>query len=165
MSFPAIVVLLLAVAPRVSIMEIQGASLVSPFLADSVSTTGIVTRLARDGFYVQDAIGDGDDATSDALFVRSAATVFVGDEVHGDHAACCHARARWRCVARGCVRGARGTLPFRHRCRCVLGESRGDALVCPLAACGARDVCRAGVLGGAGRCRALRAGRTCSAAR
>src|SRR5258705_12235122 len=81
MSFPAIVVLLLAVAPRVSIMEIQGASLVSPFLADSVSTTGIVTRLARDGFYVQDAIGDGDDATSDALFVRSAATVFVGDEV------------------------------------------------------------------------------------
>ena len=81
MFFSALVSLVLVVAPRVSIMEIQGASLVSPFVADSVSTTGIVTRLARDGFYVQDAVGDGDDATSDAVFVRSAATVFVGDEV------------------------------------------------------------------------------------
>jgi predicted extracellular nuclease len=41
----------------------------------------VVTRLARDGFYVQDALGDGNDATSDAVFVRSAANVFVGDEV------------------------------------------------------------------------------------
>jgi uncharacterized protein len=80
MFFSALLSLALVVAPRVSIMEIQGASLVSPLVADSVSTTGIVTRLLRDGFYVQDSVGDGDDATSDALFVRSTATVFVGDE-------------------------------------------------------------------------------------
>jgi len=73
--------LLAAAAPLVSIMEIQGAALVSPLVADSVITTGIVTAIARDGFYAQDAAGDHDDATSDAVFVRSNATVFLGDEV------------------------------------------------------------------------------------
>src|SRR5712675_2385155 len=81
MCFSALLSLVLVAAPRVSIMEIQGSSLSSPLVADSVSVTGVVTRLTRDGFYVQDALGDGDDATSDALFVRSAATVFVGDDV------------------------------------------------------------------------------------
>ena len=80
MFCPLVVGTLLALAPH-SITEIQGASLVSPLQADSVSTTGVVTALTRDGFYLQDAGGDGNDATSDAVFVRSAATVFVGDEV------------------------------------------------------------------------------------
>jgi predicted extracellular nuclease len=81
MLFRTVVVSLLALAPRVSIMEIQGASLVSPFAGDSVSTTGVVTRLARDGFYAQDPFGDANDATSDAVFVRSGANVLAGDEV------------------------------------------------------------------------------------
>lgn len=84
MFFSALFSLVFAVAPRVSIMEIQGASLVSPLVADSVSTSGVVTRLSRDGFYVQDAVGDGNDATSDAIFVRSTATVFLGDDVRLD---------------------------------------------------------------------------------
>jgi predicted extracellular nuclease len=73
--------LFMVAAPHVSIMDIQGADLVSPLVADSVLTVGIVTSLAHDGFYVQDTVGDGSDATSDALFVRSNANVFVGDEV------------------------------------------------------------------------------------
>jgi predicted extracellular nuclease len=69
-------------APRAfTIMSLQGDGLTSPFATDSVATTGIVTAIARDGFYVQDAVGDANDATSDAVFVRSVANVFVGDEV------------------------------------------------------------------------------------
>ena len=93
----------------VPIYEIQGASQVSPFvLADgqttveffnslpantltiageSVTTTGIVTAVDSNGFYLQDPVGDGNIATSDALFVFTGATpeVAVGDalEVSG----------------------------------------------------------------------------------
>jgi hypothetical protein len=81
MFFLPVGFVLVAAAPRVSIMEIQGASLVSPLAGDSVSTTGVVTRVASDGFYLQDASGDGVDATSDAVFVHGAATAFAGDEV------------------------------------------------------------------------------------
>jgi predicted extracellular nuclease len=81
MFFSACFAALLTIAPRVSIMEIQGTSFFSPLVADSISTSGIVTSVARDGFYVQDELGDGSDATSDAVFVRSNANVFVGDEV------------------------------------------------------------------------------------
>lgn len=80
------------------IYEIQGAGHVSPFvtldLADlppdtlsvtgeRVATGGIVTALESNGFYVQDAEGDGDIATSDAVFVftGSAPSVSVGDLV------------------------------------------------------------------------------------
>ena len=89
--------------PTVSIMEIQGAGHVSPFvLADAqsvvgffadlpedtftiegeaVATSGIVTAVDGNGFYLQDATGDGDIATADALFVFTggAPSVEVGD--------------------------------------------------------------------------------------
>ena len=50
---------------------------------DAVTTTGIVTAVDSNGFYLQDPTGDGNDNTSDALFVftSSAPTVVVGDAV------------------------------------------------------------------------------------
>ncbi|MEM7769341.1 MAG: endonuclease/exonuclease/phosphatase family protein [Cyanobacteria bacterium P01_A01_bin.37] len=86
------------------IYEIQGASHVSPFVlngqtvadffatlppstfnitGDDVTTTGVVTAVDTNGFYLQDPEGDGNIATSDALFVftGSAPSVVVGDSV------------------------------------------------------------------------------------
>ncbi|WP_319546352.1 endonuclease/exonuclease/phosphatase family protein [Ruegeria conchae] len=89
----------------VAIYEIQGAGHVSDFVlaegqtvaefyetlpagtsnvfGDLVSTSGIVTAVDSNGFYLQDPDGDGDDATSDAIFVftGSSPTVSVGDAV------------------------------------------------------------------------------------
>ncbi|MEM9146835.1 MAG: DUF4214 domain-containing protein [Pseudomonadota bacterium] len=80
------------------IYEIQGAGHVSPFIADSfedwvaadgpesgqrVWTSGIVTAVDGDGFYLQDAAGDEDIATSDAVFVATdgAPDVITGNTV------------------------------------------------------------------------------------
>ncbi len=75
-----------APAPMVPIPAIQGAGHVSPFVAESfaawiaaegelegarVATTGVVTAVDGNGFYLQDPAGDGDPATSDALFVAT----------------------------------------------------------------------------------------------
>jgi 2',3'-cyclic-nucleotide 2'-phosphodiesterase (5'-nucleotidase family) len=66
--------------PEVTIMEIQGAGHVSPYLFQEVTTTGVVTAVAFNGYYIQDPIGDGDPATSDGLFVfRSSGLPSVGD--------------------------------------------------------------------------------------
>lgn len=67
-----------------TIMQIQGASHRSPLAGRRVSgVQGIVTARAGNGFYLQDAAGDGDPATSDALFVYTggAPTVAIGDAV------------------------------------------------------------------------------------
>ncbi|WP_205625037.1 choice-of-anchor I family protein [Geminicoccus roseus] len=66
-----------------TIPDVQGDDHVSPLLGRQVEVTGIVTALSSNGFYLQDPQGDGDDATSDAVFVftRSAPTVAVGDEL------------------------------------------------------------------------------------
>ncbi len=60
--------------------QIQGVSHTSPYVDNVVTTRGIVTAVASNGFYLQDA-GDGDSATSDAIFVftRTAPTVVAGD--------------------------------------------------------------------------------------
>jgi 2',3'-cyclic-nucleotide 2'-phosphodiesterase (5'-nucleotidase family)/predicted extracellular nuclease len=66
------------------IFEIQGLGHTSPMLGmDLVDVPGIVTATVGNGFYFQDATGDGDANTSDALFVftGSAPTVAVGDAV------------------------------------------------------------------------------------
>lgn len=67
-----------------SIPEIQGAGFTSEFVGRRVITTGVVTALASNGFYIQDAAGDGNDATSDGIFVftGSAPTVAVNDQVN-----------------------------------------------------------------------------------
>lgn len=66
-----------------TIMQIQGGGHTSPDVGSTVSTSGVVTALAANGFYLQDATGDGDVATSDGIFVftNSAPTVAVGDAV------------------------------------------------------------------------------------
>jgi predicted extracellular nuclease len=81
--FSAVSSLIVAIAPPVSIMEIQGTSVSSAFVADSVSTSGIVTAVTRDGFFLQDSLGDADDATSDAVFIYTggAPSVLAGDDV------------------------------------------------------------------------------------
>lgn len=52
------------------IYEIQGEGHLSPFVdAGPVTTNGVVTAIGFNSFWVQDPSGDGNDATSDAMFV------------------------------------------------------------------------------------------------
>ena len=69
--------------PLLRIYEIQGASHTSPHKGEQVSVRGIVTAVARNGFYFQDPTGDGDERTSDGMFVytQKAPGVSIGDEV------------------------------------------------------------------------------------
>ncbi|MDR7269149.1 putative extracellular nuclease [Pelomonas saccharophila] len=73
----------LSVTGLVSIPSIQGSGAKSLLDGSTVITTGIVTKLINNGFYMQDPDGDGDPATSDGIFVftSSAPTVAVGDKV------------------------------------------------------------------------------------
>lgn len=71
----------------VSIYDIQGAGHVSAYDGQMVATRGVVTAIdttGSRGFWIQDAFGDGNDATSDAIFVFTNAipTVHVGDWAH-----------------------------------------------------------------------------------
>lgn len=84
------VLMLLLVVPAVPaesvsltpIAAIQGEGHVSPLAGSSVTTSGIVTALAFNGYYVQDPIGDGNPATSEGLFVfHFGHGLSVGDEV------------------------------------------------------------------------------------
>ncbi|WP_372571771.1 endonuclease/exonuclease/phosphatase family protein [Ruegeria jejuensis] len=72
-------------ALHLTIPEIQGAGHVSAFDGQEVRTSGIVTAVDRAGFYLQDPEGDGDAATSDAIFVftgnGASDLVSVGDAV------------------------------------------------------------------------------------
>lgn len=49
------------------IYDIQGTALVSPLNGTQVTTTGIVTAVDSNGFYLHDATGDGNNATSDGI--------------------------------------------------------------------------------------------------
>jgi predicted extracellular nuclease len=60
------------VAPSRRIFEIQGASHTSPYAGQLVSAVpGVVTAVRPNSLYIQDALGDGNDATSDAILVFS----------------------------------------------------------------------------------------------
>ncbi len=76
-------VVLLVVPQSTRIFDIQGAGHVSPFVGQQVTTRGVVTFVDFSGFYLQDPIGDGDDDTSDGMFVftGSAPSVVAGDFV------------------------------------------------------------------------------------
>ncbi|HSB12514.1 MAG TPA: hypothetical protein VLM38_23700, partial [Blastocatellia bacterium] len=69
----------------VAIHDIQGPGLVTPFLGQDVSTTGIVTGKKTNGFFIQtpDAEVDANPATSEGIFVftSGAPAVAVGDAV------------------------------------------------------------------------------------
>lgn len=63
---------------------IQGAGHTSTFNGQTVTTTGIVTAVDSNGFYLQDATGDGNANTSDGIFVftSTAPTVSVGQSIN-----------------------------------------------------------------------------------
>ncbi|NET03131.1 MAG: endonuclease [Symploca sp. SIO2B6] len=65
------------------IYDIQGAGHNSSLTGQSVVTNGVVTALASNGFYLQDPTGDGNNATSDGIFVftSSSPSVSVGESV------------------------------------------------------------------------------------
>jgi predicted extracellular nuclease len=67
----------------VAIYDIQGLGHRSPFTGQSVDTSGVVTSVRNNGFYLQDATGDGNVGTSDAIFVvtSGAPTVAVGNAI------------------------------------------------------------------------------------
>jgi len=69
-----------ATAPTTAIYDIQGAGHASTLVGKSVTTSGVVTAVDTNGFYIQDATGDGNVATSDGIFVFSstAPAVAVG---------------------------------------------------------------------------------------
>lgn len=66
----------------IPIYAIQGSGLSSPLVGQHVTTAGVVTAVDSNGFYLQDPEGDGDEATSDGIFVFTggAPAVQVGDE-------------------------------------------------------------------------------------
>ncbi len=67
-----------------TIPQIQGSGPTSPYVNTVQTTEGIVTAKVAGGFFLQDANGDGDPATSDALYIYSAsaaANVSVGQRV------------------------------------------------------------------------------------
>jgi len=56
----------------VTIGQIQGSGATSPMLsnpATTVTTSGVVTKVLNNGFFMQDPQGDGDDSSSDGIFV------------------------------------------------------------------------------------------------
>ena len=59
-----------------SIMGIQGSGATSPLVGQIVITSGVVTRINSNGFFIQDLVGDANPATSDGLFVFTGTTVF-----------------------------------------------------------------------------------------
>ena len=63
-----------------AIGAIQGTGATSPLVGQSVTTRGVVTKVNNNGYFLQDPAGDGDEATSDGLFVftSSAPSVEVG---------------------------------------------------------------------------------------
>ena len=66
-----------------AIYTIQGVGHTSALTGQVVRSSGIVTAVDSNGYYLQDAVGDADDRTSDAIFVftSSRPAVAVGDEV------------------------------------------------------------------------------------
>lgn len=65
------------------IPAIQGSGATSPLVNQTVTTSGVVTALTNNGFFLQDPAGDNDPATSDGIFVftSSAPGVAVGQLV------------------------------------------------------------------------------------
>ncbi|TNE49166.1 MAG: hypothetical protein EP343_12860 [Deltaproteobacteria bacterium] len=65
------------------IFEIQGAGHRSPLEGQRVQTVGVVTDVMEHGFYIQDPAGDGNNQTSDAIFVstKKPLALALGDRI------------------------------------------------------------------------------------
>jgi predicted extracellular nuclease len=59
------------------IYTIQGSGATSPLAGQSVTTSGVVTKVNNNGFYLQDPVGDGNPLTSDGIFVFTSTTPTV----------------------------------------------------------------------------------------
>jgi uncharacterized protein len=59
------------------IYSIQGSGAKSPFEGQTVVTTGVVSQLNSNGFFLQDPVGDGNPLTSDGIFIYTGATPTV----------------------------------------------------------------------------------------
>ena len=70
-------------APTAAIYQIQGSGSTSPYVGQTVTTSGVVTKVDNNGFFLQDPAGDGNPATSDGIFVftSTAPTVSAGQAV------------------------------------------------------------------------------------
>ena len=79
---------LYVIGPPVTIMAVQGHGAVSPLSGQIVQTTstGIVTVTKSNGFFMQDATGDGDLTTSDGIFVYTGNTSQTLPTVHSGDA-------------------------------------------------------------------------------
>ena len=65
----------LVVAPvAATIPQIQGTGATSPRVNQVVITSGVVTKLNNNGFFMQDLVGDGNPLTSDGIFVFTGST-------------------------------------------------------------------------------------------
>ncbi|MBK9347012.1 MAG: ExeM/NucH family extracellular endonuclease [Burkholderiales bacterium] len=74
---------LAAQAADTPIYTIQSSGVTSPLVGQTVTTTGVVTKVHSNGFFLQDPTGDGDVATSDGILIYtgSAPGVTVGQFV------------------------------------------------------------------------------------
>lgn len=66
-----------AAAAITPISAIQGSGDVSPLVGQTVTTEGVVTRVNNNGYFLQSDQPDGDDATSEGLFVFTGTTPAV----------------------------------------------------------------------------------------
>ncbi len=64
-----------------AIYNIQGSGSVSPLVGLRVATSGVVTKILNNGFFIQDPTGDGNSATSDGILVFTGATVYPAVQV------------------------------------------------------------------------------------
>ena len=70
-----------SVVGAATIPQIQGSGPTSPYNNVALITQGVVTHKVASGYFLQDAAGDGNPATSDGLFVFTSGAVNVGDLV------------------------------------------------------------------------------------
>jgi predicted extracellular nuclease len=64
-----------------TIPQIQGSAAISPVAGQRVVTSGVVTLRTSNGFFIQDAAGDGNPETSDGIFVFTSSTPPVAASV------------------------------------------------------------------------------------
>jgi predicted extracellular nuclease len=58
-----------AAGTAAAIYTIQGSGATSPMVGQIVTTTGVVTKVLNNGFFIQDLTGDGNPLTSDGIYV------------------------------------------------------------------------------------------------
>ena len=71
-----------ATAPvAAAIYTIQGSGSASPLVGQLVASSGVITKLTNNGFFMQDQAGDGNPATSDGIFVFTGSASYPAAQV------------------------------------------------------------------------------------